>query len=45
MRWGGYQVVATIHPSAVLRAAEPEERARLRAMLVDDLATAARLTR
>jgi DNA polymerase len=44
MEWGGYQVVATIHPAAVLRAAEPEERARLHAMLVEDLAYAVRFT-
>jgi DNA polymerase len=40
---GGRTVVATIHPSAVLRAAEPGERDRLRASLSHDLATAARL--
>ena len=43
LEWGGYPVVATIHPSAVLRAGEPEERERLRKLLVDDLRTAAAL--
>jgi DNA polymerase len=43
LEWGAYPVVATIHPSAVLRAAEPEERERLRKLLVDDLRTAAAL--
>jgi DNA polymerase len=41
--WEGRTVVATIHPSAALRAAEPEERDRLRASLVEDLVTALRL--
>jgi DNA polymerase len=41
--WEGRIVVATIHPSAVLRAAEPEERDRLRASLTEDLVTALRL--
>lgn len=41
--WGGRTVVATIHPSAVLRASDPEERDRLRAALIEDLSTAARL--
>ena len=41
--WEGRTVVATIHPSAALRAAEPEERHRLRASLAEDLVTALRL--
>ncbi len=41
--WGVYTVVATIHPSAVLRATEPDDRERLRASLVEDLITAHRL--
>jgi hypothetical protein len=36
-------VIATIHPSAVLRAAEPEERDRLRASLTEDLVAALQL--
>jgi hypothetical protein len=40
---GAYTVVATIHPLAVLRAAEPEEGDRLRRALVEDLGSAARL--
>ena len=40
IEWKGRMVVATIHPSAVLRAAEPDERARLRASLTEDLVTA-----
>jgi uracil-DNA glycosylase len=43
LEWAGYSVVATIHPSATLRATEPEERERLRRLLVEDLRTAARL--
>jgi DNA polymerase len=43
LEWGAYPVVATIHPSAVLRAGEPEERDRLRNLLADDLRTAADL--
>jgi DNA polymerase len=38
--WEGRSVVATIHPSAVLRATEPDERERLRASLTEDLVTA-----
>ena len=45
MRWGDHQVIATIHPSAVLRAREPEERERLRTLLIDDLRVALALTR
>ena len=41
--WGAYTVVATVHPSAVLRATEPDDRERLRASLVQDLVTAHRL--
>jgi DNA polymerase len=41
--WGAYTVVATVHPSVILRAAEPEDRERLRASLVEDLVTAHRL--
>ena len=40
MTWGDYTVVATIHPSAVLRATEPDDRERLRSSLVEDLITA-----
>ncbi|HWG17812.1 MAG TPA: UdgX family uracil-DNA binding protein [Acidobacteriaceae bacterium] len=36
-------VVATLHPSAVLRAITPEDRRAQRAMLIDDLLAAARL--
>jgi DNA polymerase len=43
LEWAGYPVVATIHPSAVLRAGEPEERDRLRNLLADDLRTASDL--
>ncbi len=39
------RVVATIHPSAVLRAPDPEARRRAYSMLVSDLKTAARATR
>lgn len=42
--WGDYTVIATIHPSAVLRAAEPKERVRLRAALVEDLRSAVGLS-
>jgi len=45
LAWGDYTVVATLHPSAVLRAAEPDNRDRLRASLIEDLAFAARLLR
>ena len=45
LEWGGYQVVATIHPSAALRAAEPGERERLRKVLAEDLGNALRLIR
>jgi DNA polymerase len=41
--WEGRTVIATIHPSAVLRAAEPEERDRLRASLTEDLVAALQL--
>ena len=43
MTWGDHTVVATIHPSAVLRATEPDDRERLRSSLVEDLVTAHRL--
>jgi uracil-DNA glycosylase len=43
MTWGDYTVVATIHPSAVLRATEPDDRERLRSSLVEDLVAAHRL--
>jgi hypothetical protein len=36
------QVVATIHPSAVLRAVDSDMRQRLRGFLKDDLALALR---
>ena len=39
----GARVVATYHPSAVLRAFDAESRARLYAALVDDLRRAAAL--
>jgi DNA polymerase len=42
MEWGGRTVVATIHPSAVLRA-DPDARDAMRASLVEDLITALRL--
>jgi DNA polymerase len=42
MEWGGRTVVATIHPSAVLRA-DPDVRDTMRASLVEDLITALRL--
>ena len=45
MTWGDYRVLATIHPSAVLRAREPEERERLRTLLVEDLEMALAMTR
>jgi uracil-DNA glycosylase len=45
MAWGDHTVVATIHPSAVLRAAEPHDRERLRASLTEDLSFARRLSR
>jgi len=45
MAWGDYTVVATIHPSAVLRAAEPDDREHLRVSLINDLAFAGRLLR
>ena len=44
MMWGDHTVVATIHPSAVLRAAEPDDRERLRSALIEDLAFARRLS-
>jgi DNA polymerase len=40
IEWEGRTVIATIHPSAVLRAAEPDERDRLRASLTEDLIAA-----
>ncbi len=43
LEWSGYTVVATIHPSAVLRATDPEDRDQLRAALVTDLNAALRL--
>jgi len=43
LAWGDHTVVATIHPSAVLRATEPDDRERLRSSLVEDLVTAQRL--
>ena len=43
LQWGDFTVVATIHPSAVLRAAEPADRERLRLSLVEDLIAARRL--
>jgi DNA polymerase len=43
IEWAGRTVVATIHPSAALRAADPDERDRLRSSLAEDLATAARI--
>ncbi|MGH8916486.1 MAG: UdgX family uracil-DNA binding protein [Acidimicrobiia bacterium] len=43
LEWRNYQVVATIHPSSALRAREPQERSRLKAMLVEDLESAMRL--
>jgi DNA polymerase len=43
IEWGGRIVVATIHPSAALRAGDPDERDRLRASLAEDLATAAQI--
>jgi DNA polymerase len=44
IEWGGRMVLATIHPSAVLRSSEPEDRDRLRTSLAKDLAKAARLS-
>jgi uracil-DNA glycosylase len=38
----GFKVVATIHPSAVLRSPDPEARQKAFGMLVDDLRIAAR---
>jgi DNA polymerase len=43
IEWNERIVVATIHPSAALRAGDPDERDRLRASLAEDLATAARI--
>lgn len=40
---GGVPVLATVHPSAVLRAGDPEARRRQRAAFVDDLRRAAYL--
>jgi uracil-DNA glycosylase len=41
-RWpGGPKLLATIHPSAVLRVRTAEEREAARTLLVTDLATAA----
>jgi DNA polymerase len=42
-RADGTRIVATFHPSAILRAPDPERRAEMRAMLKDDLLAAARL--
>jgi DNA polymerase len=39
----GERVVATLHPSAVLRAPDSEGRAEALGMLVDDLKVVARL--
>jgi uracil-DNA glycosylase len=39
---GGPQLMATFHPSAILRARTPEDRERMYAALVGDLETAAR---
>ena len=44
-RHDGTRVIATFHPSAILRAPDAERRAELRAILRDDLATAAKLAR
>jgi DNA polymerase len=41
----GAALIATYHPSAVLRAPDPEVRAQLRALLKQDLRKAARLAR
>lgn len=38
--WEGDRVIPTLHPSAALRAPEPEERRRIRRQLTDDLRTA-----
>jgi DNA polymerase len=43
VRQGGTRVVATYHPSAILRAPDPEVAAGLRAALVADLKTAAEI--
>lgn len=43
MTWGDFTVVATLHPSAVLRTVEPEDRQRLRMSLIEDLVAARRL--
>jgi DNA polymerase len=45
LRDDGTRVLATFHPSAILRAPDPERRAELRAILRDDLETAAKLAR
>jgi DNA polymerase len=45
LRDDGTRVIATFHPSAILRAPDPERRAELRAILRDDLQTAAKLAR
>jgi DNA polymerase len=38
---GGPPVIATFHPSAILRARTPDDRERMRAALVGDLSLAA----
>ena len=40
---GGPQILATFHPSAILRARTPEDRERMRAALVGDLSIAAEI--
>lgn len=42
--WEGQLVVPTIHPSAILRAPEREERRRLRGLVIQDLRVARGLT-
>jgi hypothetical protein len=39
----GRSILATIHPSAVLRARDDDSRRRLLALLIEDLGTAAQL--
>ncbi len=41
----GTRILATFHPSAVLRAPDPERREEMRQILRDDLAAAAKLAR
>lgn len=38
--WEGHRVIPTLHPSAALRAPEPEDRRRILRQLTDDLRTA-----